>query len=591
MSDHVHSLNSLSTALIIFMIAGILVPVLQKTKISPILGYLMCGVILGPFGLAHIKTHFPGIHHFTISDSATIGMLGEIGIVFLMFMIGLELSLQRLFDMRRLVLGLGAAQIALTSIVIAAFSIVFGNNFQSAIIIGLSFSLSSTAIVMQLLREQHKTNRLVGLVAFSILLMQDLAVVPLLVILGSLAGERREGEIFLVVLESLFIAAVVVVSMYVIGKKVIKPLLSYLSLAKNPEWLVSLIFLLTIGCSALTQSFGLSAALGAFLAGLLISETDFKHEVEIIIEPVKSLLLGIFFLSVGMQVDPEVIVEHPIWLPLSVVGLFLIKIVCLYPLSRAFQVPKEKSMEVAIRLAQAGEFALLVLGIALSSKIIDESSGEFLLMVVVLSIFTTPLFTKTSAYVIGKLGYKTNYQVLSQDDSVADYHGSSSRYSDNPSVLVAGYGRVGRLLGNILESQEIRFVAIESDYKKVQELRNQGHRVIFADARKIDIWRKFYIGSVKVIVIAIDQPESTELILKLLRAEYPDVPILVRTHDTVHMEHLFNLGATEVIPEALEAGIAIASKTMSLIGVNDVLINAEVERERKRAKLRHTDTT
>lgn len=581
--DYAHSLGSLSTILIIFTIAGVLVPIFQKIRISPILGYLICGVVIGPFGIANIKDSFPEIRYFTISDFSTVNLLGEIGIVFLMFMIGLELSLQRLFDMRKLVLGLGTLQILITSIVIAAIVLAFGNDFQSAIVIGLSFALSSTAIVMQLLQEQHQVNRPTGLVAFAILLMQDLAVVPLLVILGAFtAGESAEGNLLYVLLKSFLIAIIVVVSIYVIGKKLIKPLLSYLSLAKNPEWLVSLVFLLAIGSAVVTQSFGLSAALGAFLAGLLISETDFKHEVEIIIEPVKSLLLGIFFLSVGMQVNPETILEHPIWIPISVIGLFLIKVACLYPLSIAFKLPKAKSMDVAIRMAQAGEFALLMLGIAISADIIEHRNGDFFLMVAILSIFTTPLFTKLSPYVIRKLS-------LSSSARAQPLHDSLLNFRDHPSVLIAGYGRVGRLLGGILERQEIPFVAIEQNYEKVRELRDGGHRVIFADARKIDIWRKFDIESVKAVVVAIDQPEYTELILKSLRAEWPDLPIIVRTHDTVHMELLFSMGATEAIPEALETSMIIASKTLSLFGLDKGLIEVEMDRERQVARLKHAD--
>ncbi len=583
MPDHAHSLSNLSTILLIFSVAGILVPIFQKIKISPILGYLICGLFIGPFGLARFQNSFPQVSYFTISDVSTVGLLGEIGIVFLMFMIGLELSIQRLFDMRKLVLGLGTAQIVLTSLVISGFVIAFGNAFQVAMIVGLSFALSSTAIVMQLLQDQHLANRPTGMVAFSILLMQDLAIVPLLVILGALVpNESETGNLFMVLVKSLIIAVSVVVSIYMIGKKIIKPLLSYLSLAKNPEWLVSLVFLLAIGSAVLTQSFGLSAALGAFLAGLVISETDFKHEVEVIIEPVKSLLLGIFFLSVGMQVNPEVILAHPVWIPVSVLGLFFVKVACLYPLNRAFHLPKAKSMDVAIRMAQAGEFALLMLGIAISSGLIEQGVGDFFLMIAILSLFATPALTNTAPYVIRKLRLNSVTSPPGTSDFMSVYH-------ENPSIIIAGYGRVGRLIGGILENLEIPFIAIDQNYEKVRILRNSGHRVMYADARKIGIWKKFDIETLKAVIIAVDQPDAADMILKGLREEWPNLPIIVRTHDTVHMEHLFSIGATEAIPEALETSLIIATKALSLIGIDKGQIAVEMERERQMAKLKHVD--
>lgn len=583
MTEHAHSLSNLSTVLIIFTIAGILIPVFQKIKISPILGYLICGLVIGPFGLAQLGNYFPAAQYFTISDFATVGLLGEIGIVFLMFMIGLELSIQRLFDMRKLVLGLGSAQIILTSLVISGVVIAFGNSLETALIVGVSFALSSTAIVMQLLKEHHLSNRTTGFVSFSILLMQDLAVVPLLVVLGALGMDKGgDNNLIYILLQSLLIATLVIVAMLMIGRKLIRPLLSYLSLAKNPEWLISLVFLLAIGGAVLTQSFGLSAALGAFLAGLLISETDYKHEIEVIIEPVKSLLLGIFFLSVGMQVNPNIILEHPFWIPASVIGLFLIKVACLYPLNRAFKLPKAKSMDVAIRMAQAGEFALVMIGISMASGIIAQDAGDFFLMVTILSIFMTPLLTRTSPYVIKKLHLNTPVPPFQIPDIPVNYN-------ESPAVLIAGYGRVGHLIGSILEGLEVPFVAIEQNHEIVRNLRNTGQRVIFADARKIDIWKKFDIENVKAVIIAIDQPESSEMILQSLRREWPNLPIVVRTRDTVHMDQLFSMGATEAIPEALETSAVIASRTLTLMGFERGPIDLAIDRECQKAKLKHVD--
>lgn len=581
MPEHSYPVNALSTLLIIFSIAGVLIPVFQKFRISPILGYLICGILVGPFGLSQLSDIFPPLSLLGISNPETIHLLGEFGIIFLMFMIGLELSLQRLMNMRRMVLGLGTLQIVMTAIVIAGVVSIFENHVKAAIIIGFSFALSSTAIVMQILKEQHQSNRSVGMTAFSILLMQDLAVVPLLVILGSLGETSQDQNIAVVLIQSLAIAVAVVIAMYIAGTKLLKPALSYLSLAKNPEWLVSLVFLLVIGCSALTQSIGLSAALGAFLAGLLIAETDFHHEVEIIIEPLKSLLLGIFFLSVGMNIDLQEIVQQPFWIPVSVLGLFIIKLLCLYPLARSFGIPKQTSMDVAVRMAQAGEFALLMLGMAIASNIIPSKDGQFFLLVATLSIFATPLLTKLSPFIIKKL--KLN--VPDPKDLEAGLFGSK----DQPLLLIAGYGRVGRLVGSILEAQRIPFIAVEGNFERVKKLKKEGHRVIFADAKKIDIWKKLHTDSVRAILIAIDKPESSEIILRALRTEWPSIPIVVRTHDTGHMEKLYGLGASHAIPEALEASMMIAAKTMEALGIDEKTIDLEIEHAHQTAILQHAD--
>lgn len=581
-TQNAHSFTNLIPLLIIFAIAGIFVPLFQRLKLSPVLGYLICGIIVGPYGAALFVDQIPFLSKFIISDISTVSLIGEIGIIFLMFMIGLELSFRRLMEMRNLVLGLGSLQIIINAIAIALIVLLFDNSPLISILVGISFSLSSTAIVMQLLGEQHQNNRPVGKISFSILLMQDLAVVPLLVIIGAMSLADSDTSLPLVLLKSMLIAVAVVGIIYVVGTKLLRPILGVLSISKSPEWLLSLAIFLAIGIATITHSVGLSAALGAFLAGLLIAETDFRHEIEVMINPVKSLLLGVFFLSVGMMIDLRAIGSHPFWIPASVVGLFVIKTICTYLATIPFKIKRSKAIESSVRLAQAGEFAFLILGLAVAGGLIPKEDQQFFLLVASLSMFCTPFFTKLAPTIIKTFpaGANAEYQSVSPEKDL----------SDSPKVLIAGYGRVGRLLGATLESRMVPYVAIENNFDKVKKLREQGHRVIFADSRKIDIWRHLNLDSVKVIVIAIDDPASSEMILKALRTEWPLIPIIARTHDTEHMEHLYALGATSAIPEILEASMKIATEVLEKVGVDEYDIECEIERSRQNAMLQHTDT-
>ena len=577
--QQVHSFMSLIPLLMIFAIAGVFVPLFQRLKLSPVLGYLICGVIIGPFGLALFNDEIPLLKHVTITDTPTVALIGEIGIIFLMFMIGLELSFRRLMDMKHLVLGLGSTQIIFTALIIASFVILFDNSPEISILVGISFALSSTAIVMQLLGEHHLNNRPVGKVSFSILLMQDLAVVPLLVIIGALSLAEEGTSLSFVLFKSMMIALAVVGTIYFLGKKCLHPMLGYLSISKSPEWLLSLAIFLVLGVATITHGAGLSAALGAFLAGLLIAETDFRHEIELIINPVKSLLLGIFFLSVGMMIDLRAIADYPFWIPASVIGLFLIKFICTYLATRPFKIPQHIAIDTSIRLAQAGEFAFLILGLAMAGNLLPREEGQFFLLVASLSMFATPFLTRLSPIILKYLPTPVAQQTeLSNID-----------FSDEPQILIAGYGRVGRLLGATLENKRIPYIAIENNFEKVKKLKDEGHRVIFADSRKIDIWKHLLGDAVKAVVIAIDNLESSELILKTLRAEWPFIPIIVRTHDTEHMEHLYALGATVAVPETLEASMKIAAKTLEAIGMTEEDIDSEIDRNRQTALLNHTD--
>jgi CPA2 family monovalent cation:H+ antiporter-2 len=383
-------ISVMSNVLLFFGIAGLVVPLLQHLKMSSVLAYLMCGVAIGPYGLAALSDAHVWLGPFVIKEAQTVQMLGEFGIMTLMFMLGLELSLERLYALKHFILGLGSLQVWVTGIVIFFIARGFHNTVQASVLIGASFSLSSTAVVMQLLEEYRLSKHLIGRLCFSILLMQDLAVIPVLILAALLPGSQSTGVIT-TLLVSLVVGIVSVFLIFIVGKKCLKPVLRSVSVFHNPEWLFAFTVFLVVMLAVITDMAGLSLALGAFLAGLLIAETEFCHEVQVIINPIKGLLLGIFFLSIGMIIDVTEILRYPFLLLISVFGIFAIKMIVLFPLCRLFGVSATHSAEVALYLAQPGEFALLVLGAALSSGLIPISDVQFFLLVTAIAMVLSPL--------------------------------------------------------------------------------------------------------------------------------------------------------------------------------------------------------
>lgn len=392
--------------LILLGIAGLTIPFLHKIGISPVLGYLLCGVALGPHGLAY-WLHETGLIDragMAESNGANIRNFGELGVIFLMFMIGLKLPLQELWRMRHHILGLGSLQIILTGVIIFVIARYFGNTVDMSILLGACFALSSTAVVMQLLEEKGQTESAVGRLTFSILLMQDLAVIPILVLLGAFAAGSG-ASVALLGAKAILIAVLAVVLIYFLGRKVLEPLLSYLSPRRNPEWLMSVVLFLVIGTSLLTELAGMSAALGAFLAGFILAETKFKEEVQNIIAPVKGLLMGIFFLSIGMMIDIRTVLDNPLWLVLSVVGIGALKAGILFGLCLTFGLKKRLSAETAILMGQGGEFVFVIVTMAQAYGILPSKDAQFFMLVTALSLMATPFVSHLAPKIAAQVAH------------------------------------------------------------------------------------------------------------------------------------------------------------------------------------------
>jgi CPA2 family monovalent cation:H+ antiporter-2 len=377
--------------ILVFGIAGLIVPLFNRLHISPVLGFLICGVAISPNLLIPIQDDLGFLSNILIVEMETAKLMGELGVLALLFMIGLELSYEKLAELKRYIFGLGSAQIIVTGLVIMGIALMFENTLQTSIIIGIGFALSSTAIIMQLLKDYNMTRKSVGKMSFSILLMQDMAVVPILVMIGAFSAQGDQAATPILILKSLGIAVIAVAIIYFIGMRVLQPILHRLIGTNKNEWLAAFSLFILCLISIITHKIGLSAALGAFLAGLLIAETEFSEKIEEIIQPLKSILLGIFFLSIGMMVNIVEIMSNPILLALSVIGIFIVKGATLYPLCRLFGIKHPFARDISLTLCQPGEFTLMIISVSLAVGLLPPADAQFFLLVAVLGMIITPI--------------------------------------------------------------------------------------------------------------------------------------------------------------------------------------------------------
>lgn len=568
-----HALPFLRETLLFLALAGILVPLLQRWRVNQILGFLAVGVMVGPFGLGLWAAEVPWLAYFTFPRLEGVAALAELGVLFLMFMIGLELSAARLWALRRWVFGAGTAQVCISALALGGIVYLFGNRLETAVVLGLVLALSSTAVAMQLMTEQHTLGTPLGQSVFSILMMQDLFVVPLLILVGILAKGQTDGLFALAGL-TLLKSAGVIMLIYLLGRRVIRPLFSAFAKQGRPDVFMALTLLSTLGIASLTALAGLSMALGAFLAGLLLAETEFKHEVEVTIEPFKGLLMGLFFMSVGLGIDLRQIAQEPLWLPLSLLGLFAIKSLVLGVLLKIGGFQWGRALEGGLLLGQGGEFAFIVVGYAMTTKLIAPALGQFVMLLVGLSLFATPLAAK-----VGRLF--GDWWEAHHRQPVGDL-GNSLPEPTAGLVIIAGFGRVGQLLGQILDAQGIRFIALENNARLVAELHPQGVPVYFGDAARPELLRKVHADQAAAIVLTMDHPASALHAVKGIRREYPQIPVFARSRDENHARMLKKAGATIVIPETLESGLQLSAVVLQTLGIAEGAATLIIQNERDR---------
>ncbi|EWY38749.1 potassium transporter [Skermanella stibiiresistens SB22] len=539
-----HANQSLQDVLIILAAAVLVVPIFQRLRSSPVLGYLVAGTLIGPAGMA------------IVSDVHGVTVLANFGVVFLLFTIGLELSIERLKAIRLHVFGLGGLQVILTAALFYLGARWLGQPREAAAILAGGLALSSTAIVLQILVERGELSTRHGRLSFAVLLLQDLAVVPLLTLVPLLAagGTRLAGALGIAALKAIGVLVIIVV----VGRLILRPALRVVAAAKSPELFTSVTLLVVLSVGYLTELAGLSMALGAFLAGLLIAETEFRHQVEGDIQPFRGILLALFFMTVGMTIDLGLIVgQAPLVLAL-VAALVLGKAVVTGLLCRAFGFPFAVAAHVGLSLGQGGEFAFVLFSLAMTVGVLSPATGQLMLAVVALSMALTPFLMAAGRLLAKALSPRIVPAELRRlEGDARDFKGH---------VIIAGFGRVGQTIARLLDAQRLPYMAFDLEPSRVAEGRARGLPIYYGDASRAEVLRAAGIDRARAAVVTLDQPQAAERAVEAIRRLCPMLDIHARARDHEHQVHLRASGATHVVPEMMEGSLRLGGLLLRSLG-------------------------
>jgi glutathione-regulated potassium-efflux system protein KefB len=538
------------SAVLLLVVASIAVAVFRHFGLGSILGLLVTGVIVGPHTPGpFVTTEVEGVRHFT-----------ELGVVLLMFLIGLEVKPRRLWDLRRLLFGLGSLQIVLSALVIAVYFRFFQMNWSTALLLGAGFALSSTAIVVQMLRDHGEIASRHGQTAFAVLLMQDLAVVPILAAVPILAeaGPLPQGW---PLWEKVGVAITMVTLVCLGGRYLVPRTLDYLARRNNRE-----AFFLTIMAAVFVAALamdlaGMSMALGAFLMGMMLSTSHYSVQIEATMEPHKGLLMSLFFVAVGMSVDVGAVAQHPFEFGLNILAIITIKVAILYGLCLCFGTGRSTATRVAFMLSQGGEFGFVVFGAAKALNVIDDLVFVMAIAVISLTMLLTPLLAKFG-----------NWLVLRGTENSDGLH-EQLRYPAqgdklDARVVIAGYGRVGHTVGTILTCSKIPYVAFDSDVAVVAKWRSEGHPVFYGDICNPELLGNASLHGLELVVLTIYGGPAAVRAATLIRTQVPDVAIVARAHDLVTCDALHQIGVKQAFPETLEASLRLAAESLEALGIS-----------------------
>jgi CPA2 family monovalent cation:H+ antiporter-2 len=557
-------------ALIVLGTAAVVAPVVHRLKISPVLGFLVVGALLGPHGLGQLAEYSRAIDWLTVTGEKQIAFIADLGIVFLLFFIGMELSMRRLITMRRLVFGLGGLQICVSGLAISLGALWLGQPPAAALIIGTCLALSSTAIVMELLSGQRRMMSTTGRTSFAILLAQDLAVVPLLFLISALGG-NLEGSVVQGVAIALVEAVLAVGVIAIVGRVVLKPLFRLAAGTDNPEFFMAATLLIAVGSGVIASAAGLSMALGAFIAGLLLAETEYRRAVEAMIDPFRGLLLGVFFFSVGMHIDLGFIWREPLLVAGGFLAMIVAKTVLLAPLCRLFGLPWSTSLETSLLLAPGGEFAFIGIGLATQFKLVDSGIAAGVLAVVSLTMGTLPFVAlaarRIHKYLDKEAPSRPASTLLPPDDHTKR-------------VIVVGHGRVGQLVCDLLDKHQIAYLATDKDVALVERWHNLGRPIYYGDASNPIYLQRCGIDEAAGVIVTIDTAVVDDVV-RAVRARRPDVMIVARAHDAQHARHLYTLDVTDTVPETIEASLQLAESALVRLGVPMGLVIASIHERRE----------
>jgi len=539
--------NYLIDILALLLATVVVVPAFHAMRLGAILGYLTAGAILGPWVLG-IITEVEEIRH-----------LAEFGVIFLLFVLGIELKPEKLWQMRKMVIGLGLSQLLITAFTLYGIAIYLGASHHSSIIIGFGLALSSTAFCLNLLAERGGIASKMGQMSFSVLLLQDIAVVPLLALVSMLAGgdiDASESGI------NLLYAITAIIILLLTGRYLLNPVLDKIVASQDPEVFIAVAVLLVLGVAWIMELVGLSMALGAFIAGLMLAESHYRHQIEADILPFRGILLGLFFMTIGMGIEFGLLWDNITNILGLTLLLMLVKGSIIYSLVRLSGVRRDIAIQTGVLLSQSGEFGFVMFGFASASGLLDAQSSQILTLIIALSMVLTPFVVKLSNTLLLKF-----YTPDITDDHTEEFIEDSKGH-----VILAGFGRVGARIGAILNAANVNYIAIDLDQKRIKSARAQGFPVFFGDACNVKVLRSAGAERAKMIVIALDNPKNIDRMIPLIRQHYPNMPIHTRAIDRQHCADLITQGVSTTVSETLEISLRLTEEVLLGSGINETAI-------------------
>lgn len=516
----------------------------NRLGLGSVLGYLAAGAIVGPVGLG------------LVNDPDNMRHIGEFGVVFLLFLIGIEIKPQRLWVMRRIVFGFGGAQVVVTGLILAVMVyFVLGINYSQSFIVGFGLALSSTAFGLQILSDENQLTAHWGRSSLSILLFQDLAVVPLMVIVPILAvgGISLSESKGLAVLES----GVIFIIVLAIGHYAVNPLLHAIARSRNSEAFVAAALLLVLGFAWTMEQIGLSMAMGAFIAGVLLAESEYRHQVEADVLPFRGLLLGLFFMSVGMTIEPVSLVANWQLIVGGALAMIATKTLLIIFLARLTKLSLAGAIRSGFLLSQAGEFGFVLFSLAGDYKLLNQNTIDILLSVIVISMALTPIMVRIGTAIAARSGKAETDQI------------SKEEAEEIKPVIIAGFGRVGKTVASLLKATNVPYIAVDMNADSVRHGINRGHRVFFGDASRPDVLRAVGAKHARLMVVTLDDPVVAERLIRTMGRLYPEVPLHARAHDWDVADRFETLGISHSIPDTVESSLRLGAATLAAAGVSD----------------------
>ncbi|MEN3931448.1 cation:proton antiporter [Microvirga sp. W0021] len=539
--------------------AGVIVPIFSKLKISPVLGFLGAGALLGPFGLGQLSSDIPWLHWVTFPNKEDISHFAELGVVFLLFTIGIELSWQRLRALKRYVFGVGSLQVLLSTIALGAVCYYATGLLLASAIIGLTLSLSSTAIALPVLAEQKRLQSPAGRISFAILLFQDLAAAPILFAVGLFSSGQPDNLLWSF-LWAFGQAALAVFVIFIAGRLILRPIFKLAANTLSTEFFMAACLLVVLLSSILAAASGLSMALGAFIAGLLLAETEYRRAILATIEPFKGLLLGLFFITIGMDINVGSLLNKPLTILAATISLIVIKTMIVYAIARAFHLAHSVAIETALVIGPAGEFAFVIIGSAVSAQLLPNSLAQPVLLLVTLSMIVLPVLARIGT----KIGKRLVQQKAQADETIAI---SNAPVNAKSHVIVIGYGRVGQLVSEMLERHDVPYIVIDANPSRVSSARKAGYPVYFGDSSAPNLLHACGIENAKALVLSIDNPKLAEQVVSTARRQKPDLTIVARAVDARHATLLYEMGVDNAVPESIEASLQLSEAVLVDIGI------------------------